>query len=323
MNAKPDNWRALLEGLQRQDRRALARIISQVEDRKPGWQAAMQSIFMLAGKATIIGITGSPGAGKSTLTGALATLLAARGRKVGILAVDPTSPFTGGAILGDRVRMMELAKHNIFLRSMATRGAMGGLSRATRDVARILDAFGHDIVLIETVGVGQDEVDVLRVADLTLVVCIPGQGDNVQAVKAGIMEIADLFIVNKADRPGADDVVGDIRAMQRLTMGKGMRQANILKCVATSGEGLEAIIEELERLQPIVKADPSTANRDLGAEVRELVEDDLLRLFWEKAGGQEKLALLLREGKIADPYQLSQAVFTEKDIAELFNKDKN
>jgi len=323
MNARPDNWGALLEGLRRRDRRALARIISQVEDRKPGWQSAMQSIFALAGNATIIGITGSPGAGKSTLTGALATGLAARGRKGGILAVDPTSPFTGGAILGDRVRMIELAKHNIFLRSMATRGAMGGLSRATRDVARILDAFGHDIVLIETVGVGQDEVDVLRVADLTVVVCIPGQGDNVQAVKAGIMEIADLFIVNKADRPGTDDVVGDIRAMQRLTMGKGMRQANILKSVATSGEGLDAIIDELDRLQPIVKADPSAANRDLGTEVRELVEDDLLRLFWDKAGGREKLASLLGEGKISDPYQLAQALFSEKDIAGLSGKDKN
>ncbi len=285
----------------------------------------MQEVFSNAGNAAIIGITGSPGAGKSTLTGGLATLLASRGKSVGILAVDPTSPFTGGAILGDRIRMQELAKHNIFLRSMATRGAMGGLSRATRDVARIMGAFGHDVVLIETVGVGQDEVDVLRVADLTVVVCIPGQGDNVQAVKAGIMEIADLFVVNKADRPGAEDVAGDILAMQRLMMGKGFRQAGIFKSVATSGIGLDAIADELDRLLPIVRADPATANRNVAEEVRELVEDDLLALFWQQTGAEEKLAGLLtgKSTSLPDPYHLSQVLLHEKDLAGLFSKLKN
>lgn len=203
----------LLEG----NRRALARMLTYVENEREGVQDALAALFPHTGKAWVIGITGAPGTGKSTLVNALAKAYRKRGKTVAILAVDPTSPFSGGAILGDRIRMRDLSGDSgVFIRSMATRGNLGGLARATMDAIRVLDAAGFDIICVETVGAGQSEIDIARTAQTTLVVEAPGLGDDVQAIKAGILEIADILVVNKADRPGADNTVRGLRAMLEL-----------------------------------------------------------------------------------------------------------
>lgn len=199
---------------------AVARAVSVVENHRPGFDRLLAAVHPVLGRARRVGITGPPGAGKSTLTTALAAALRARGQRVGIVAVDPTSPFTGGALLGDRVRMEAIALDpGVFIRSLATRGSLGGLSSATRDVCDVLDAAGFDTVLVETVGVGQSELDVARATDTTLVVLVPESGDSIQTLKAGVMEIADVFCVNKADRPGADRLRNDIELMLGLRRG--------------------------------------------------------------------------------------------------------
>jgi LAO/AO transport system kinase len=203
----------------------------------------MASLWPHLGRAVVIGITGAPGAGKSTLTDQLARTLRAQGQKVGILAVDPTSPFSGGAILGDRIRMQRIAADpGIFIRSMATRGALGGLARATQDAIDILDAAGFGTILVETVGVGQDEVDVVACVQTCCVVLVPGMGDEIQAIKAGIMEVADLFVINKADRDGADQVEREIEAMKSLAMPRDW-DPPVLRTVAQRGEGIQALLD--------------------------------------------------------------------------------
>jgi len=306
-------WQKLLSALRRGDRRALSRLISLVEARVSGWQNAMHDVFAAMARASVVGITGSPGSGKSTLTGRVALEFSKRGRMVGIIAIDPTSPFSGGAILGDRIRMTDLNRHGVYLRSMATRGARGGLSRATRDTVRILAAFGFDLILIETVGAGQDEVDVLDVADIILVTAIPGQGDSLQAIKAGIMEIADIFIVNKADRPGADTVAADIQAMLRVTRGGAARQGApaILKTVATTGAGVPEVIDALvERLA----AAPSGNMESTEAEIREVVEminAQLCEDFWNLSGAEDELRRHVGAYSRVDPYELSSEILPE------------
>jgi len=228
--------------------RAIARAISLIEDDEPAAPALVRELFPSTGRAYLVGVTGPPGAGKSTLVDRISVALRKRGQTVGIIAVDPTSPYSGGAILGDRVRMQAQAGDaGVFIRSMATRGHLGGLSRATHEAAYVLDAAGKDWVVIETVGVGQDEVDIVRTADISIVVLVPGTGDEVQALKAGIMEIADIFVVNKTDREGADRLAAAIEAM--LTLGDadaGAWRPPILRTRATTGLGVAELLEAVD-----------------------------------------------------------------------------
>ncbi len=228
--------------------RALGRAVSMVEQGDADAERLLAELYPLTGKARIIGITGSPGAGKSTLVDALATHYRKMGLRVGIICVDPTSPFTGGAILGDRVRMQSLyLDPGVFIRSMATRGFLGGLAGATNDVVDLLDAASFDIVLVETVGVGQDEVEVIRTVQTNIVVLVPGMGDDIQAIKAGIMEIGDVFVVNKADRPGADRTVMEVKTMMGLVDEHSDWLVPIVKTVASKPEGIPELAEEIGR----------------------------------------------------------------------------
>jgi LAO/AO transport system kinase len=225
------------------DARALARTATGIENRDPRALETLNQLEPFAGHARLVGITGPPGAGKSTLVDALAAALRAQGKTVAIVAVDPTSRISGGAILGDRIRMQQHhADPGIFIRSMATRGGTGGLARATADLARLMDAAGKDYVLIETVGVGQDEIEIAGLAQVTVVVLVPGMGDDVQAIKAGIMEIADIFVINKADQPGADRVERDLQAMLSLS---DARTPAIIRTVATQGKGVSELLDAI------------------------------------------------------------------------------
>ncbi|OGP49603.1 MAG: hypothetical protein A2Y79_00100 [Deltaproteobacteria bacterium RBG_13_43_22] len=297
----------LIEKMRQGSVRALSRLVSRVENRDPGWMEAMQQIYPLSGQARLIGITGSPGAGKSTLTNGMARELVSKGFKVGIIAVDPSSPFSGGSLLGDRVRMKDLWDlDEVFIRSMATRGALGGLNQSARDVANLLDAFGKDFVLIETVGVGQDEVEVVRAADLVLVVCVPGQGDGVQALKAGIMEIADIFVVNKADREGAEELFLDIQSMLDMDSNQDKPRPPVLRTTANQNQGLpELVVSVLDLLK-------SSRHRQAWKKIR--IREELIGLLekqltgwikdqWEKDGDLEK-AVRQIERRERDPYSI-------------------
>ena len=244
MFAMPETDHDFVDKLVAGDRRAIGRAISLVESRDPAAVALLRELFPKAGRAWVMGITGSPGAGKSTLVEKLAIEYRRRGGRVGILAVDPTSPFSGGAILGDRVRMQSLAGDpGVYIRSMATRGQLGGLAPTTQDAVTILDAAGCEIILIETVGVGQDEVEVARLADATVLLLVPGLGDDIQTFKAGVMEIADLYVVNKADRLEADRVVQEVTAMLSLACRPDGWRPPIIKTVATTGQGLGDLVK--------------------------------------------------------------------------------
>jgi LAO/AO transport system kinase len=245
------------------DPRGIARAISLIEDESPAGAEIVRAIYPRTGRAYLVGVTGPPGAGKSTLVDRMTTGFRNAGRTVGIVAVDPTSPFSGGALLGDRVRMgAHFGDEGVFIRSMATRGHLGGVARTTSDVALVLDAAGKDIVMIETVGVGQDEVDIVRTADISIVVLVPGTGDEVQALKAGIMEIADIFVVNKADRDGADRLVQSVSAMLALqTFEPGEWRPPILKTEATSGTGVSDLIAGIERFRAHSEAARATRQR--------------------------------------------------------------
>jgi LAO/AO transport system ATPase len=266
-DTQPDD---LAEALRSGKYRALAQAVSLIErgdERDDGHaERLLAAIYPSTGRARIIGITGSPGAGKSTLVASLTKHYRRQGKKVGIIAVDPTSPFTGGAILGDRIRMTDLyTDRGVFIRSMATRGFLGGVARATNDVVDLLDAAGFDIVLVETVGVGQDEVEIIRTVQTNVVVLVPGMGDDIQAIKAGIMEIGDVFVVNKADHAGADRTVTEITMMMSLVDEHGDWIPPIVKTVASTNQGTEdldaAIVKHFEHLQSSGELDRRSRER--------------------------------------------------------------
>jgi LAO/AO transport system kinase len=304
-------WQDLVKRLCEGEPRALARLITRVENRDPGWQEAMKALYPRSGKARVFGITGSPGAGKSSLANRIAAALVERGHRVGIVAVDPSSPFSGGALLGDRLRMRDVSTAtDVFIRSMATRGSLGGLCQGARDVARVLDAAGYDRVLIETVGVGQDEIEVVKAADVVVVVCVPGQGDGVQALKAGIMEIADLFVVNKADLDGAEELVEDIQAMLMLRVDSPHQAPSVLRTCALSGAGMPELVAALaERCETEVRLEERAVLR-AREEILTLVEGELAQLVRRRAaagGYLDTAAEQVRSGEI-DPYSAAAAI---------------
>lgn len=241
---------SLSERVSRGEPAAVARAISKIEDGTAGAAALMKEIYQLSRGALVIGITGAPGAGKSSLVDKLAMLYRQRSERVGIVAVDPSSPFSGGAILGDRIRMQALGlDEGVFIRSMATRGNLGGLARATVDAVAILDAAGYAKVIVETVGVGQDEVEIVKAADVSIVVLVPGMGDDIQAIKAGIMEIGDIFVINKADREGVYSTEKELEALLSLTSRQDGWEPPIVKTVATENQGLEALSEAIDKFR--------------------------------------------------------------------------
>jgi LAO/AO transport system kinase len=293
--------------------RAVGRAITRVE-RGDGVADLLKRIFPRTGAARVVGITGPPGAGKSTLVTQITRALRSAGERVGIVAIDPSSPFSGGAILGDRIRMSELdSDPGVFIRSMATRGALGGLSRATNDAVDVLDAAGFSIVIIETVGVGQDEVDVVRAADSVAVVIPPGLGDDIQALKAGILEIADLFIVNKADREGSDRTVAELKMNLDFSAPEGWR-APVLKTVATRNEGIDAVVAELDRHRRHLAEAGEARERRLRrsrARLRALLEAKFFRAVENDSRNPQGLedAVVALTDRTVDPYSAAAQLF--------------
>jgi LAO/AO transport system kinase len=301
----------LAAGVLRGDVRAVARAITAVENGSAEAPALLAALFPHAGRALVVGVTGPPGAGKSTLVDRMTARLRAEGKTVGVVAVDPTSPFTGGAILGDRIRMQAHATdEGVFIRSMATRGHLGGLAAATGHVLTVLSASGKDVILVETVGVGQDEVEIVGTADVSVVVLVPGLGDEVQALKAGIMEIADVFVVNKADREGVDRVVAELQSMLSLSMGP---QPEIVQTVAPTGQGIDEVLAAVDRYVATAR-ESGEMERRRRAQVRRLFEETLrerlLARARERALPEPELARLVERlhGRELDPFAAAEEV---------------
>lgn len=294
--------------------RATAKLIRKIDDRSDDYIDELKAIYPETGKAFIIGITGNPGAGKSTLVNQLIKHFRSEDKKVGVVAIDPTSPFSGGAILGDRIRMQKFfTDEKVFIRSVATRGNLGGLSRSTYDIIKVLDAMGNDVIIVETVGVGQDEVDICKVADISVVVLIPGMGDHIQAIKAGILEIADLFVVNKCDLPGVDKTIADIEYM--LSMDKKEFKPQIIKVSAEKGEGIRALVDGIYNFKNsnLKNNNKEQCKIELFNTLNTLIQNKV-----EKVLTKEKLNLYIEElsCKKIDPYSLSEDILSKIFIKE-------
>jgi len=307
----------IAQGILAGDRRSIARAITIIENNASEARKLIASIYPHTGKAHIIGITGPSGSGKSTLIEKIIREYRRKDKTVGVIAVDPTSPFTGGAFLGDRIRMQELSTdQGVFIRSMATRNYMGGIAKATKDAVKVLDAAGKDIVIVETVGAGQSEVEIIKVAKTTVVICAPGLGDEIQAIKAGIMEIADIFVVNKADRENANKAVMDIQAILQLDNKEKAWKTPVLKTVALTGEGVPQLIEKIEEHRHFLETEIER-KRSLGKAEAELIEaikeklvssiiDDL-----KKEGKFEEFLQKILEKEI-DPASAAEKLLHEK-----------
>jgi LAO/AO transport system kinase len=295
------------------DIRELARAVRDIDDEMPHCTELLRELYCHTGRAYIIGITGAPGAGKSSLTDKMITNYRNDGKRVAVIAVDPTSPFSGGAILGDRIRMQRHYEDpGVFIRSLATRGHLGGITKSTRNIASVCDAAGYDIIIIETVGVGQDEVEIVEMTDTAVVVVVPGLGDDIQAIKAGILEIADIFVVNKADRPGADKAMNDLRAAMELdqNLHNAAWRPPIIRTIGITGEGIPELIGAIadHRALTVQTADwekkkKEKAKRDFMRVFNDLVKDWSLRLGGER--GLEALAENVAE-KALDPYTAAE-----------------
>ena len=305
----------LVDGLRKGDRRAVARLISLVEDGAAEASEAIREVYPLTGHASTIGLTGAPGAGKSSIIDGLVVRARAEDRSVGVIACDPTSPFSGGALLGDRVRMQQHAlDEKVFIRSMATRGHLGGLSLAAPEAMRVLEAAGSDVVIVETVGVGQSEVEVAKQADTTIVVLAPGMGDAIQAAKAGVLEIADIFCVNKADKDGANETARDVRGMLELGHGRDASwEVPIVMTSTVTEDGLDALYAAIRKHEEHLRTGDRLAERRrerFGAEIREIVGERLKAALEQAAGADvlEKLTEDVLERRL-DPYSAADRLF--------------
>lgn len=311
----------LAEGVLAGNIHSIARAITTVENNPPEAQALVARIFPHTGKAHVIGLTGPGGAGKSTLIEKLVREYRKRGKTVGVVAVDPTSPFTGGAFLGDRIRMQELSTDpGVFIRSMASRNYPGGLARATKDAVKVLDAAGKDVVLVETVGAGQSEVEIIKVAQTVVVVHAPGLGDEIQAIKAGIMEIADIFVVNKADRDNANKTAMDLQTILQLSSVESGWKPPIMKAVALTGEGVAELVDKLEEHKRFLESDPESKMRLLKAkaeaELTEAIKEKVTSSIMENLKKEGKLdecvqKILKRE---KDPASAAEELLREKGL---------
>jgi LAO/AO transport system kinase len=305
---------SLLQDFFSGDTRALARVITQVENRTEESLKILQAIYPKTGRARIVGITGSPGVGKSSLVDRLTISYRGKDSPVGVVAIDPSSPFTGGAILGDRIRMQTMGVDSgVYIRSMAARGHLGGLAPTTADVVSVLDASGRDPIIVETVGVGQDEIDIIKLADVSIVVLVPGLGDEVQAIKAGIMEIADIFVINKSDRPGADKLETAIQAMLSLGHDAEGWTPPVVRTVATDGTGIDALIAEIDRVSEFFKNSPRRAQRkhdSVRQRLLALLEERLLRTVVEKKLPDDELNRVVDEivDRRQDPYTVVERI---------------
>lgn len=296
------------------DQRSIARFITLLENNDPASIPLMKDIHPHAGHAHIIGITGVMGSGKSTLICEMTRLYRQQGKTVGIIAIDPTSPFSGGALLGDRVRMMELAMdEGVFIRSMGTRGMLGGLTSAVYDVVEILDASGKNVVIVETVGVGQAEVDIVKIADTTLVVVVPGLGDSIQTLKAGMMEIADIYVVNKADRPGVEQTVAEVESLVDISCSEKDRQTPVLTTVAKQGKGIDQLLLAIDHhkhhLEATKELDVKRRYR-YEAELIEIIRKRLMTLIFDESTVKAKIDELLDQmsKKQLDPYTAADEI---------------
>jgi LAO/AO transport system kinase len=306
-----------VEGVLKGKRLALARLISLIEDENPAAPDILSKLYKHTGHAHVVGVTGPPGSGKSTIVTRITTEFRKRGKTIGILAVDPSSPFTGGALLGDRIRMQEHALDTeVYVRSMGTRGHLGGIARATSDAVRAIDAFGKDIIIVETVGAGQSEVEIVDVAQTVIVADVPGSGDDIQAIKAGIMEIADIFVVNKKDLPGADRKVSVIKAMQELDSRELEWTPPVMLTSARTGEGISELVDKIEEHLEFLKKSGLLEKRGLERskeELESIMEYKLTRELLTKLQGRQEYEAAIK--KIArredDPYSVAERLIVQ------------